>query len=69
MSPTAYRYSARFGAGVRRHFSYARCAASTAALTSSAVESWNSPTRSSLFAGLRFSNAFPLPDFTHWPSM
>jgi len=48
---------------------YARSAASTAARTSSAFDSWNVPIESSLFAGLVSSNVFPDFDATHSPSM
>jgi hypothetical protein len=60
-------YSARFGAGVRRHALKARSAASIAALTSSAFDSWKVPMRSSPFAGFVFSNVLPEDDFTHSP--
>src|SRR5467141_4735220 len=63
------KISARFGAGTSRHDLYASLAASTAAFTSSAVEDTNIPINSSVFAGLRFSYAFPLRDSTHSPLM
>src|SRR3984957_9974299 len=68
-SAARYKISARLGAGTRRHFLYACLAASTAASTSSDVEDTNIPTSSSVFAGLRFSYAFPLRDSTHSPLM
>src|ERR1700731_1823083 len=61
------KISARFGAGTSRHDLYASLAASTAASTSSLVEDTNIPINSSVFAGLRFSYAFPLRDSTHSP--
>src|SRR5882762_3263258 len=61
------KISARFGAGISRHVLYASFAASTAASTSSPVEDTNIPINSSVFAGLRFSYAFPLRDSTHSP--
>ena len=61
------RISARFGAGTRRHDSNARFAAAIAASASSVVESGNSPIRSSVLAGLRFSNVAPDSDGTHFP--
>ena len=48
--------SARFGAGTRRHDSYACFAAEIAASASSVVESGNDPIKSWVFAGFRFSN-------------
>src|SRR5713226_1603179 len=63
------RISARLGAGTSRHVLYASFAASTAAFTSSSVEETNIPINSSVFAGLRFSYAFPLRDSTHSPLM
>src|SRR5712692_6797148 len=63
------KISARFGAGIIRHVWYASFAASTAAFTSSSVEDTNIPINSSVFAGLRFSYAFPLRDSTHSPLM
>src|ERR1700687_2705773 len=61
------RISARFGAGTKRHVLQASFAASTAASTSSSAEDTNIPINSSVFAGLRFSYAFPLRDSTHSP--
>src|SRR6266581_4258380 len=63
------RISARFGAGTSRHVLYASLAASTAAFTSSSIEDTNIPINSSVFAGLRFSYAFPLRDSSHSPLM
>ena len=37
--------------------------------TSAAVDFWNTPIRSSVLAGLRFSNVWPERDGTHSPSM
>src|SRR5260370_28857513 len=68
-SAARHRISARFGAGTSRHDLYASFAASTAASTSSSVEDTNIPINSSVFAGLRFSYAFPLRDSTHSPLM
>jgi hypothetical protein len=62
-----YRISARFGAGTSRHDLYASFAATTAASTSSALDDTNIPTSSSVFAGLRFSYAFPPLASTHSP--
>src|SRR3981189_566654 len=67
-SPAARkRIAAPLGPGTSRHVLYASFAASTATSTSSSVEDTNIPINSSVFAGWRFSYAFPLRDSTHSP--
>ena len=68
-SPTRFRISPRFGAGVRRHASNAFLAASTARATSSWLEDGNAPTKSLWRAGFRLSNVSPEAAGTQAPSM
>ena len=61
--------SPRAGAGVARHVANPRLADSTAASTSSALESGKSPIRSRVSAGLRFSNYSPDSGDVNCPAM
>ena len=49
--------------------SNARRAASIARSTSAGVDFWNTPRRSPVFAGLRFSKLSPETEGTHAPSI
>ena len=62
--------SARTGAGTRRQlFVGARRRLDRRFDITRASDSWNTPMRSSVFAGLRFSNVSPPPEGTQRPSM